>query len=487
MTEERKRELAELLEEARKSLVIRYGYRGPLSIPVEVYGRYLQERWRCYGVDFLSFWFSTRFTPDIVNKTTKSKLLNFIRKELSLFLDIDVMEDTIPTAIYAMESDSTHESRLYSRGYQRLHLFLVLERLLEIAIVRGIEAAVFVFNECSRPEGAQGFFQDVTLLEGIKLKRAAQVYEGVRLIPLPSSEISQEVVQYLPGFPHDAFIDLGTDFFAKTLLIVDRPGLSIFHEPAPDPTFPLGFLADDLPFQVEVPDVKFPRAKEVISFRQLFCQALSLVCKSPVQIVNGGWFLKEDKSFNQPHGLSRVLRRFDPFGSSTEAGEAEIEKTRCLYERLVDLDSNDREKLQIPIDRWIMSKTPQNSIDKIIDLGIALEALYLSDIEEPAELAFRLRLHAAWYLRESEEDRKTLMKELSEIYDWRSKVVHTGKLPEKRVSRKKRRPFTPEEVKQFIENAQDRCRESILKILEDGKFPKWSSLILGGEDEQAGS
>ena len=29
--------------------------------------------------------------------------------------------------------------------------------------------------------------------------------------------------------------------------------------------------------------------------------------------------------------------------------------------------------------------------------------------------------------------------------------------------------------------------ESIKKILEDGKFPDWNSLILGGEEEQASS
>ena len=75
------------------------------------------------------------------------------------------------------------------------------------------------------------------------------------------------------------------------------------------------------------------------------------------------------------------------------------------------------------------------------------------------------------------------MKEFSEIYNWRSKVVHTGKLPNKT----KKTTFTPGEIDKFIERAQDLCRESIIKILEDGKFPKWSSLILGGEDEQAGS
>ena len=141
------------------------------------------------------------------------------------------------------------------------------------------------------------------------------------------------------------------------------------------------------------------------------------------------------------------------------------------------MDSSVRDKLEIPIDRWIKSNTYQEPIDKIIDLGIAFEALYLSDIDQTTELSFRLRLHAAWYLRENEKERKDLMKEFQEIYAWRSSVVHTGNLPNK----KKKRPYTEEEVAAFIQNAQDRCRESIKKIIEDGEFPKWDSLILGSK------
>ncbi len=108
------------------------------------------------------------------------------------------------------------------------------------------------------------------------------------------------------------------------------------------------------------------------------------------------------------------------FGKPTKVGETEIDEAKCLYRKLINLSSSDREKLQIPFDRWLRSKTPRNPIDKIIDLGIAFEALYLSNIKEPAELSFRLRLHAAWHLRENEEDRQDLMREFSEIYSWRS-------------------------------------------------------------------
>ena len=138
--------------------------------------------------------------------------------------------------------------------------------------------------------------------------------------------------------------------------------------------------------------------------------------------------------------------------------------------------------MRIPIDRWVRSKTDKDPVDKIIDLGIAFEAFYLSDIESPTELSFRLRLHAASYLGKDKENRKALMKEFQDIYSWRSLAVHTGELPTKK-SGKKRKSFTEEEVKQFIESAQDLCHQSIMKVLEDGRFPEWNDLILGGEVE----
>ena len=82
-------------------------------------------------------------------------------------------------------------------------------------------------------------------------------------------------------------------------------------------------------------------------------------------------------------------------------GEAQIDEAKCLYNTLAHLDSNIGGKLQIPIDRWVKSKTTQLPVDKIIDLGIAFEALYLSDISEATELSFRLRLRAAWYLEKT--------------------------------------------------------------------------------------
>ena len=91
-----------------------------------------------------------------------------------------------------------------------------------------------------------------------------------------------------------------------------------------------------------------------------------------------------------------------PFGDPIKVSEDQINKAKCLYETLVDSTSNTptkiAEKLKIPIDRWIESKVNKDPVDKIIDLGIALESLYLSGTESKNEIRFRFSLHAAWHL-----------------------------------------------------------------------------------------
>lgn len=465
MTEERKQELEQLLNEAMARLEIRRPGSGTSLLPVEVYRTLLQRRWKFYSEDSLSV---LDFNPYITNEGTKSKLLDFMRVELASFIH----EDRIQSGIIFILGN-------FDIGYP---LTSLLEQLLRIAIGRGIGEAVSVFDRCT--EDTSGSYQYVVLLQGITLEAEIQVFEGIRLVPLPNS--TSDLPHYLANL---SFSPVGMSKYSlpgKTLLIIDHSISPIFHKPVPITITVQEYLDQvNYMFQAKVNSADFPNFEKE-DFYEKFFQALSFACNVPVQIALKWQFLAEDEFFNLTRKeVSWMTQGHDiePFGISIEAGEAEIDEAKRLYGILFNPDSTVGEKLRIPIDRWVRSKTDKDPVDKIIDLGIAFEALYLSEIKEKTELSFRLRLRAAWHLGENEEDRKALMKEFREIYDWRSYVVHTGKLPNK----KKKTPFTLEEVKQFIERAQDLCRESIMMILDDGKFPDWNSLILGGEVEQVSS
>ncbi|MDE0314980.1 MAG: HEPN domain-containing protein [Candidatus Poribacteria bacterium] len=293
-------------------------------------------------------------------------------------------------------------------------------------------------------------------MEGIKIKTETPIFEGIRLVCLPNS------TSELPPYARNLYIhpfDISTgSFLGKALLIIDYSVFPIFHKPFDSTTIQEYRKLLNRTFRVEINGDKSVDSYLADFSGELFCQALSLACNSAVQAARKWRFLADDEIFNLNYGTGGSVRITGLFGNSVEAGQMET-----------------LEKLKIPIGRWIKSHTSQISDDRMIDLGIAFESLYLSGIESKNEIRFRFSLHAAWYLGEDKEHREGLMKKFKTIYDWRSKVVHTGKLPNKT----KNTPFTRQEINVFIKEAQDLCRDSIMKILEDGKFPDWNDLILG--------
>ena len=473
MTEDRKQELRQLLGEAMEGLEIRDEYGVSLSLPEDVYRSYLKESWKHYGLDcFYPHWI--RLSLDIVSEKTKSRLLGFIREELALFLGAG--GDTISATTCLIESTSNDRPSVSRFDSQRIHLDLILKRLLDIALVRGIAEAASVFDRCGRPEGAHGYFQDVALVEGLIIKKDLEVFKGVRLVPLHSSEISRKVGRKLPRFPYYAFLRETSNSPGRTLLVIDRPGFSIFHERGPDGETPL----EDLPLQIGAQDVIFRTRDEIDSFQESFTQALSLILNFRIQITYRWFCLGEERTFNLRDGSVAWPRPPDRFRIRKPASEDDIEKANCLYERLVAFDSGGRNKLQLAIDRWIKSIAPESDVDKMIDLGIALEALYVTD--GGGDTTYKLAIRAARHLGKDKKDREDLLAKFKQIYKCRSKAVHAGhvdttvKFGKEKISRSK-----------FITHAQDLCLRSITKILDKGKFTNWDSLILGGESEEVSS
>ena len=383
--------------------------------------------------------------------TAKPRLLDFIREALKEF----IREDKIESASYVIMRNPP------INGYPLKNL---QNKLLEIARTKSIEAAVSAFDRCTTD--TQASFQYCALLEGIFVDEETQIFDGVRLVPPPDllSELSE-------SFNFTVSEWQLTPLREKTLLVVDASVSPIFHQPDPR-----GYYSGST-FRVKEDSGKFPNFNESENnddFYMELCQPLSLACNSAVQMRLQWRFLATDEIFNLIPGRteSTQLGRIDLSGSSTKVGKSEIEEAKRIYDEFAKFDSGNKEKLLIAIDRWIQSKTSQADIDRMIDLGIALESLYVP--ERSSEINFKLGVRAACYLTEDPANRKALKKTFGKIYDWRSDAVHTGKLP------KKTKNLSQEEIEEFIETAQNHCRNSILKILKEGEFPaNWDDLIFG--------
>ena len=331
----------------------------------------------------------------------------------------------------------------------------VLAQILKVALVRGVQYATNAFYDCVNREKAS--FQVMGLLNGVRVEQELVVSEGIRLIPLPRS--SSRLPPYLAQ-GHSFLRD--TDLLGRTLIVIYKSITPIFVNPGRLSSF------DDYEniFQFETASPQYPD----FSIEE-FCDALSLTLGAPVRLAASWKHIAPDEIFNCPgvFGGAAYQPHLLQERTSTTVSEHEVADAVSLYDARQNLQPSVARKLKVPIDRWIKSTSNADPVDTFIDLGIALESLYLEDIKDAGEFRFRLSLRGAWYLEQDIEKRQTLIAEFRKLYDLRSKAVHLGDVG-------------TEGTRDFIKRGQDLCLRSIKKVLKDGGFPiDWNRLVLGGD------
>ena len=136
--------------------------------------------------------------------------------------------------------------------------------------------------------------------------------------------------------------------------------------------------------------------------------------------------------------------------------DEEIEIERRIYSQLNGLTRSGRERLDIPISRFNDSYERGTDRDRLIDLCIALESLFVRQIDE---LKYRLALRCACFLEQEREDLQNTFLRVGRIYRTRSVIVHgTGKQPKQ------------DELYELVTGAEDYVRRSICKLLSDKSY-----------------
>lgn len=119
--------------------------------------------------------------------------------------------------------------------------------------------------------------------------------------------------------------------------------------------------------------------------------------------------------------------------------------------------------------------------DEIVDLTVAAESLYLSDLSgDRGELGYRLATRAALFADGNAETRRRVLAFMRKAYTARSVLVHTGKLPERELRTISGTQATPEE---FADNLEDVLRQALkkaLRVIASGERypPDWDALML---------
>jgi Apea-like HEPN len=122
--------------------------------------------------------------------------------------------------------------------------------------------------------------------------------------------------------------------------------------------------------------------------------------------------------------------------------------------------------------------------DRLVDLMIAAESIFLSDTgapQERGELRYRLALRAAFFIDAPDSTRIAVFKHMKRAYDVRSAIVHGG--GEVGNDLLKSLKETPISLKEFVEVTRKLVRSAIKKRIEmaaaKGNFNiDWDSLII---------
>ena len=384
------------------------------------------------------------YIPDVGDGVLREQILSLIRTELDEYSN---QGKIMSAAWYALGGP------VLTGDYHD-----VLGALLRAAIAVGTRKAARRFLECVGE--MRGYFQEIAIVNGVRICDNIQVFDGVQLVPFSSS--SDPLPPYMQPLP---LRGSSIDQFGRMLVVVNKSVSPVFAKPDYGPS------SGRMPFEIrtesqECPD--FDLAE--------FCQALALACGAAVQPAVDWRYMDEGEIFNTNHATSRILPyvqlSLHPLWLEqpipVAVSNSGIDEAKALYISRSNLDAKTKAELSVPIDRWVKSKANRNDVDKAIDLGVAFESLYLRN--DSPEITFRLSVSAALHLGEDRPERENIASELKDFYNLRSKAVHRGQF-----SKRSRSSATLK----LIKRAEELCLRSLKKVIAEGHLPDTQSLVLG--------
>ncbi len=172
----------------------------------------------------------------------------------------------------------------------------------------------------------------------------------------------------------------------------------------------------------------------------------------------------------------RVLGQW-PYGGKFELSEDEVPHFLALWRLLEEGTARfgfSIHRFNLAFDRGLLA-------DRIVDLVIAAEALFLGDLDEKyrGELRFRFALRAAKFIEHPSYDEHDIYRVMRQAYDARSAIVHGGSPNETRLPDNQSASLPT-----FIDAIEELVRLGLRKALsmrEDGKKLRqaeyWDTLV----------
>ena len=193
------------------------------------------------------------------------------------------------------------------------------------------------------------------------------------------------------------------------------------------------------------------------------CEALSLVCDHHICWALK-WIDREEMQLFASSLQSSATFGPHPIGWSPQVALSQEDLQEALQIH-IQRHVRSRRGLDVAIKRWVSSKKQQSLENKLIDLRVAFESLYLGSAF--GELSFRLSTYCAWHLGTDIDTRKKIFEAVRSLYQLASKAVHGTRIKDTSANH------------DALRSAQDICRRGILRRLQEDTEPDWSELVLG--------
>jgi len=157
------------------------------------------------------------------------------------------------------------------------------------------------------------------------------------------------------------------------------------------------------------------------------------------------------------------------------------EKTQALWRSLKGGIWTKHPSIRAAIQRFNLALDRYIDEDRLVDLIVAAEALFLPDSQEH-ELKYRLSLRAAKLSPMPETSEHDLFDRMKLAYDLRSGIVHTGA-----ISRNNIKKLGDQSLREFVDDIEEILRLSILELIKRAEAGEnvgepcfWNGMILDG-------
>jgi hypothetical protein len=171
-----------------------------------------------------------------------------------------------------------------------------------------------------------------------------------------------------------------------------------------------------------------------------------------------------------------------PYGGKLELSQDEIPRFLELWHLL----EKGAARFDFSIHRFNLAFDRRLLVDRIVDLVIAAEALFLSDLgaKDRGELRFRFALRAAKFIQHPSYGEREIFRIMRQAYDARSVIVHGGSPDDTRLP-----DDQSANLATFIDTIEELIRLGLCKVLsmkEDGSKIRqstyWDDLIFSKSD-----